>query len=39
MIKLAPAVSESSPKGNDSELSEENDGQKSGVSCLWVLTG
>ena len=36
-ISLAPSVSESSPKGNDFELSDRNGCRKSGVSRLRVV--
>ena len=36
---MAPSVRESSPKGNDSELSANNEGPKSGVSRPRVLIG
>ena len=38
-INPAPSESQSSPKGNDSELSDRNAGQKSGVSRLRVPIG
>ena len=41
-INLSPSVSESSPKGNDSELSDKTGGGKSGVSrckcAYWLAT-
>ena len=38
-ISLSPSMSKSTPKGNDSELWGKNDGRKSGLSPLRVLTG
>ena len=39
MITMAPFVNESSLKRKDSELSDKNGGQKSGVSHLHILNG
>ena len=38
-INLSLTVSETSPKGNDSELSDRNGGRKIGVSRLPMLIG